>query len=109
MPLPEWFWDEATEEAPGEPLFVQVRPDPVDEEDYRSKLISQYLNTPGGRQKLAASMAAPLRRRRDYNAIGAKTFLVEQLPQGALPIYDKDPDITDVVVNATGARTHPSE
>ena len=30
----------------------------------------------------------PLRQRLDYSPVGRKTFLVEQLPDGALPIYD---------------------
>ena len=52
--------------------------------------------------KLAASMTQPLRLRRDYTSVGRKTFLVEQLPDGALPIYDKDPDVTAFVVGEEG-------
>ncbi len=47
-------------------------------------------------------MIQPLRSRRDYTAVGRKTFLVEQLPDGALPIYDKDPDVTAYVVGEEG-------
>jgi hypothetical protein len=47
-------------------------------------------------------MIQPLRLRRDYSAVGRKTFLVEQLPDGALPIYDKDPDVTAFVVGEEG-------
>jgi HK97 family phage major capsid protein len=47
-------------------------------------------------------MTQPLRLRRDYTAVGRKTFLVEQLPDGALPIYDKDPDVTAYVVGEEG-------
>ena len=36
-------------------------------------------------------MIQPLRRRRDYTSVGRKAFYVEALPDGALPIYDKDP------------------
>lgn len=68
----------------------------------KAKLISDFLNTSTGRQKLAASMTQPLRLRRDYMAVGRKTFLVEQLPDGALPIYDKDPDVTAYVVGEEG-------
>ena len=68
----------------------------------KAKLISDYISTSGGRQKLAASMTQPLRLRRDYMAVGRKTFLVEQLPDGALPIYDKDPDVTAFVVGEEG-------
>lgn len=64
--------------------------------------ISQYIATPEGRAKLAASMTQPLRTRRDYSAVGRRTFLVEDLPDGALPIYDKDPDVTAFVVGEEG-------
>ena len=47
-------------------------------------------------------MTQPLRTRRDYTSVGRKTFLVEQLPDGALPIYDKDPDVTAYVVGEEG-------
>lgn len=65
----------------------------------KQRLISELIATPAGRQKLAASMTQPLRTRRDYTAVGRKTFLVEQLPDGALPIYDKDPDVSALTWN----------
>jgi hypothetical protein len=68
----------------------------------KQKIISDYIKTPQGRAKLAASMTQPLRTRRDYSSVGRKTFLVEQLPDGALPIYDKDPDVTAFVVGEEG-------
>ena len=68
----------------------------------KQKIIGEYIKTPAGRAKLAASMTQPLRSRRDYAAVGRKTFLVEQLPDGALPIYDKDPDVTAYVVGEEG-------
>lgn len=68
----------------------------------KQKIISDYIKTAAGRHKLAASMTQPLRTRRDYMSVGRKTFLVEQLPDGALPIYDKDPDVTAYVVGEEG-------
>ena len=68
----------------------------------KQRIISEYIKTPQGRAKLAASMTQPLRTRRDYTAVGRKTFLVEALPDGALPIYDKDPDVTAYVVGEEG-------
>lgn len=65
-------------------------------------IIARHLATQGGRHKLAASLTQPLRLRRDYTAVGRKTFLVEQLPDGALPIYDKDPDVTAFVIGEEG-------
>jgi hypothetical protein len=68
----------------------------------KQKIISDYIKTPTGRAKLAASMTQPLRTRRDYASVGRKTFLVENLPDGALPLYDKDPDVTAYVVGEEG-------
>ena len=68
----------------------------------KAKIIGDYIRTSQGRAKLAASMTQPLRLRRDYSSVGRKTFLVEQLPDGALPIYDKDPDVTAYVVGEEG-------
>ena len=68
----------------------------------KHELIGKYIKTAAGRQRLAASMIQPLRRRRDYTSVGRKAFYVEQLPDGALPIYDKDPNITAYVVGEEG-------
>lgn len=70
--------------------------------EVKQQIISEYIKTAAGRAKLAASMIQPLRLRRDYSSVGRKTFLVEQLPDGALPIYDKDPDVTAFVVGEEG-------
>ena len=56
--------------------------------------LGQLLKTAGGRQKLAASLGPSLRRRRDYMSIARKALMVETLPDGALPIYDKEFDAT---------------
>jgi len=61
-------------------------------------IIGSYLSSAVGRMRLAQSMVAPLRTRLDYQGIARKTFLVEQLPSGALPLYDKLPDICSVVL-----------
>lgn len=54
--------------------------------------IAQLLATPGGRNKFAAAVGTSLRRRRDYVNFARKTLQVETLPDGALPIYDKEFD-----------------
>lgn len=68
----------------------------------REQVVDKYIGTQAGRRRLAASMIQPLRERRDYSSVGRKTFLVEQLPDGALPIYDKDPDVTAYVIGEEG-------
>lgn len=57
--------------------------------DYNS-ILSGYLASKAGQQKLAQSMIAPLRRRLDYQGIARKVFAVQPLPQGAAPVYDRD-------------------
>lgn len=69
----------------------------------RRETIASLIGNRKGRQILAATMTQPLRLRRDYSAVGRKTFLVEQLPDGALPIYDKDPDVTAFIVGEEGS------
>jgi len=56
-------------------------------------LITKYLKTPQGRQKLAAGMTKSLRARRDYLSQARKAFYVEDLPDGTLPTFDCDPEI----------------
>ena len=56
------------------------------------------LKSPSGRQKLAAALGPSLRRRRDYMSIARKAFMVETLPEGALPIYDKEFDETNTTL-----------
>jgi hypothetical protein len=57
-------------------------------------LFGQLLKTAAGRQKLAAALGPSLRRRRDYMSIARKALMVETLPDGALPVYDKEFDET---------------
>jgi hypothetical protein len=68
----------------------------------KDRLLGEYLYTSQGRQKVAQSMGTSLRTQRDYTSVARRAFLVEQLPSGALPIYDKDPDVTAYVVGEEG-------
>jgi hypothetical protein len=58
----------------------------------QNQVLGKLLSTSAGRQKLAASLGPSLRRRRDYQSICRKALMVETLPDGALPIYDKEFD-----------------
>lgn len=64
------------------------------EKNDKQGIIAKLLSSQAGRQRLARSMVQPLRTRLDYQSIGRKAFMVEQLPSGALPTYDKDPNDT---------------
>jgi len=67
-------------------------------QEVRERIIQQYLGNPEGRQRLGASMANSLRTRRDYTSVARRVFLVDQLPEGALPVYDRDPNVAEAVV-----------
>jgi hypothetical protein len=58
----------------------------------QNNILGKLLSSAAGRQKLAASLGPSLRRRRDYQSIARKALMVETLPAGALPIYDKEFD-----------------
>lgn len=66
------------------------------------QIISRYIGSSPGRATMAAKMTPSLRRFRDYSAVGRKAFLVEDLEDGALPIYDKDPIIPAYAVGEGG-------
>lgn len=97
--LPEDFW--ADDPEPVRPPTEPVEP----EQDLlpgsrlrQQQFILAALAAPAGRQKLAAAMVAPLKTRRDYKSIGQKLFTVEQMPPGALPLYDKSLDVLQHVL-----------
>lgn len=56
----------------------------------RESIISNFMNSAEGRSSLARSMAAPIFRARDYQGIARRIFQVEQLPNGALPIFSRE-------------------
>jgi hypothetical protein len=66
--------------------------------EQKHNIIGKLITTGNGRQRLAASMISPLRQRRDYTSCARKAFYVEQLPDGAMPVYDKDPEVTAYMV-----------
>lgn len=71
------------------------------DQETRSRIIEQYLANTSGREQLARAMVQPLRQRLDYQSIGRRTFLVDEMPQGALPVYDRDPDVGRMMVESS--------
>lgn len=64
--------------------------------------LEKYVRSPKGRSIIAASLQQPLRTQRDYTAVGRKAFMVDPLPNGSLPYYDKDVDVRAYVVGEEG-------
>jgi hypothetical protein len=69
----------------------------------RDEMIKQALMTQEGKIALGQAMANPIRRNLDYQGVGRKALVVDPLPQGALPVYDRDIDVAAVVVSSNGS------
>lgn len=68
----------------------------------KRQILANFIKTSAGRAKLANSMIKPLRSERDYSSVARKAYLVEQVPDGTMPIYDRDPDVIAYVVGEEG-------
>ena len=71
-------------------------------EEQRDEMIKQALMTQEGKLALVQAMANPIRRNLDYQGVARKALVVDPLPQGALPVYDRDIDVAAVVVSSNG-------
>ena len=71
-------------------------------DDKRDELISRAIQTQDGKIALAQAMANPIRKNLDYHGIGRRALVVDPLPQGATPSYDRDIDVTAVVISSNG-------
>jgi len=66
------------------------------------ELVSRAILTQDGKVALAQSMANPIRRNLDYQGIARRLLVVDPLPQGVNPTYDRDIDVSAVVVSSNG-------
>ncbi len=69
----------------------------------RDELIARALFSPEGKISLAQSMANPIRRNLDYHGIARRALVVDPIAQGALPTYDRDIDVSAVVISSNGS------
>lgn len=69
----------------------------------REILIAQALETDEGRTALAQAMVEPIRRALEYQAVGRKLLMVDELPQGALARYERDVRSVARVISRRGA------
>ena len=68
----------------------------------RDELISRAIMTQEGKVALAQAMANPIRKNLDYHGIARRALVVDPLPQGAIPSYDRDIDVAAVVISSNG-------
>jgi hypothetical protein len=71
-------------------------------DDKRDELVSRAIMTQEGKIALAQAMANPIRRNLDYHGIARRALVVDPLPQGAMPVYDRDIDVAAVVISSNG-------
>lgn len=70
--------------------------------EQKEYLIAKALETEEGRVALAQAMANPIRTSLDYQGVGRKLLVIDPLPQGALPVYDKDVDAKAYIISKRG-------
>ena len=74
------------------------------QEDLQKEMvIAQALETEQGRVALAQAMVEPVKRALEYQAIGRKLLMVDELPQGTLARYEKDVASVAHVLSRRGA------
>ena len=72
-------------------------------DEQKLQVIEAALNTDEGRVALAQAMVEPIRRSLEYQAVGRKLLMVDELPQGALARYERDVAAIAHVVSRRGA------
>lgn len=72
-------------------------------EEQRDEMISRALLSHEGKTALGQAMANPIRRNLDYAGVGRKAVVVDPLPQGAMPVYDRDIDVAATVISSNGS------
>ena len=84
------------------PSSSTLSQEPSLSEEQRDEMIKQALITQEGKIALGQAMANPIRRNLDYQGVGRKALVVDPLPKGALPVYDRDIDVGAVVISSNG-------
>lgn len=86
-----------------EPSNSRIAGRPSFTDEQRNELVKRAILTEDGKVALGQAMANPIRKNLDYQGVGRRTLVVDPLPQGALPVYDRDIDVTAVVVSSNGS------
>ncbi len=84
------------------PSGASIAGQPTLTDTQRDEIISKAIYSADGKVALAQAMANPIRRNLDYQGIARRTLVIDPLPQGALPVYDRDIDVAAVVVSSNG-------
>lgn len=72
-------------------------------DERKDELVARAINTNEGKLALAQAMANPIRQNLDYQGIARRALVPDVLTQGSYPTYNRDIDVTAVVVGANGS------
>ena len=72
-------------------------------DEQKLRVVEAAFDTDEGRVALAQAMVEPIRRSLEYQAVGRKLLMVDELPQGALARYERDVAAVAWVVSRRGA------
>lgn len=85
------------------PSNLALSGQPSMSDDRRDELISRAIMTHEGKIALAQTMASPIRKNLDYQGIFRRALVVDPVGQGVFASYERDIDVTAVVVSSNGA------
>jgi hypothetical protein len=68
----------------------------------KERIIAEALSSEEGRIALARAMVEPIRRALEYQAVGRKCLLVEELSPGAMARYERDAESVKYVIGKRG-------
>jgi len=71
-------------------------------DEKRDELIARAIMTQEGKLALAQAMANPIRRNLDYQGIARRLLVIDPLPQGVDPKYERDIDVAATVISSNG-------
>jgi hypothetical protein len=77
-------------------------PKPLTDVQRREMIIAKALGTAEGRAALRKAMAEPIKTSLMYQGIGRKLLMIDELPQGALPRYERDISVKSYVIPKRG-------
>jgi hypothetical protein len=86
-----------------QPSNTGLAQQPSFSDEQRDELIKRALMTQEGKIALGQAMANPIRRNLDYQGVGRRVLVIDPLPQGALPVYDRDIDVAATIISSQGS------
>lgn len=72
-------------------------------ENQKDEMIKRALLTEEGKIALGQAMALPIRTNLDYKGVARRALVVDPLATGALPVYERDINVSAVVVSSNGS------